>query len=64
MQAEKLAVSRPALSGLAALAAAEAGERPKLPDPQARAATALLIYHTEYQLGRRLKTARYVTARP
>ncbi len=59
-QAEKLAVSRAALSGLAALAAAEAGERPKLPDPQARAATALLVYHTEYQLGRRLKTARYV----
>ncbi len=58
---EKHAVSPAALEGLTALAAAEAGRRPALPDARARAATALLIYHTEYQLGRRLKTARYVT---
>ena len=62
--AEKYAVGPAALAGLAALTAAEAGRRTKLPDAQARAATALLVYHVEYQLGRRLKTARYVTGKP
>ena len=63
VEAEKYAVGPAALGGLATLAEAEAGRRSKLPDEKARAAIALLVYHTEYQLGRRLKTARYVTAK-
>ncbi|HET6429201.1 MAG TPA: DNA repair protein RecO [Phycisphaerae bacterium] len=58
---EKVAVSRGALEGLAILAAAEAGQRPPFPPAQAAAAIALLTYHVEYQLGKRLRTAR---ARP
>ena len=57
---EKLAVPRPALAGLAALAAAEAGRRPKMSDKQANAVLAVLAYHSEYQVGKRLKSARYV----
>jgi len=56
---EKYAVSPSALAALAALAAAEAGKRPKLPVNQADAANALLAYHVEYQLGKRLKAARH-----
>jgi len=55
---EKIAAPPAALAGLAALAAAEAGQRTKLPDTQARAVNALLAYHVQYQLGHRLKTAR------
>jgi DNA repair protein RecO (recombination protein O) len=55
---EKYHVSSAALSGLAALAAAEAGKKPTLPPKQADAANILLAYHIQYQLGRRLKTAR------
>jgi len=58
--ADRRAVPRAALAGLGVLAAAEAGRRPAFPDDQARAVTALLDYHVEYQLGRRLRTARYV----
>ena len=57
---EKYHVSSAALSGLASLAAAEAGKKPALPPKQADAANALLAYHIQYQLGRRLKTARGV----
>ncbi len=56
---EKYYVSGAALSGLAALAAAEAGKKPTLPPKQADATNALLAYHIQYQLGKRLKTARY-----
>jgi DNA repair protein RecO (recombination protein O) len=45
-----------ALAGLKALAAA-AGRRTRLPEAQAAAVNALLAYHIQYQLGRRLKTA-------
>ncbi|MDY7009558.1 MAG: DNA repair protein RecO [Planctomycetota bacterium] len=55
---EKYHVSGAALSALAALAAAEAGKKPRLPTKQADAANALLAYHIQYQLGKRLKTAR------
>jgi len=57
---EKLAVAPAALAGIAALAAAEAGKRPKLPDKQAHAVNAVLAYHVEYQIGKRLKTTRGV----
>jgi len=60
---EKIAASPTAVAGLAALAAAEKGKRPALPEPQARAANALLAYHIEYQLGKRLKTARHALGR-
>ncbi len=60
---EKYHVSSAALSGLAALAAAEAGKKPTLPDKQADAANILLAYHIQYQLGRRLKTARGAIAK-
>jgi len=62
-EAEKLAVPRPALAGLAALAAVEAGRRPKISDKQALAVLPVLAYHSEYQLGKRLKTAGYVLPR-
>jgi len=57
---EKRAVSPAALAGLGVLADAEAGRRPQFPQKQAHAVNALLAYHIEYQLGRRLKTARHV----
>ena len=60
---EKLAVPRAALAGLAALAAAEAGRRPKIADKQALAVLPVLAYHSEYQLGKRLKTAGCVLGR-
>ena len=56
---EKHAVAPAALAGIAALAATDAGKRPKLPDNQAHAVNALLAYHVAYQLGRRLKAARH-----
>ena len=61
---EKRAVPPAALAGIAALAAAEAGRRPVLPDRQADAVNALLAYHASYQLGRALKTARHALRRP
>lgn len=56
---EKYAVSPACLSGLAALAAAEAGKRPSLPDKQARAVNALLVYHIQYQTGKMIKAAKF-----
>ena len=57
---EKYHAGGAALAGLAALAAAEAGKKPTLPTKQADAANILLAYHIQYQLGRRLKTAKGV----
>lgn len=54
---EKIAVPPAALAGLAAVAAAEAGRRTRLHEAQARAVNALLAYHVQYQLGRRLNAA-------
>ncbi len=56
---EKRAVSPAALLGLAALAAAEAGQRPKLPAPAAQAVNALLAYHIQYQLAKPLKMVEF-----
>ncbi len=56
---EKYRVTPAILSALAALTAAEAGKKPTLPDKQAAAVNALLAYHIQYQLGKRLKTARH-----
>ena len=56
---EKYAVSPACLSGLAALAAAEAGKRPSLPDKQAQAVNALLVYHIQYQTGKMIKAAKF-----
>lgn len=56
---EKLRLSQPALSGLAALTATAAGQRTPLPDNQAHAVNQLLNYHTTNQLGKPLKMARY-----
>jgi len=55
---ENISVGRDALAGLAILAAAEAGQRPAFPPRQAAAAIAVLTYHVQYQLGKRLRTAR------
>ena len=57
---DKTPVGGAALAGLAAMLAAEAGRRPLLPDDQARAVNALLAYHAQYQLGKRLATARHL----
>jgi DNA repair protein RecO (recombination protein O) len=57
---EKRAVSPAVLAGLAALAAAEAGQRPKLPEPAARAVNALLAYHIQYQIAKPLKMVGHV----
>jgi len=57
--AEKFRLDGAAMAGLAALAAAEAGRRVKLPDRQADAANRLLAYHAAHQIGRKLRTARY-----
>jgi DNA repair protein RecO (recombination protein O) len=54
---EKYLVNPPAMAALAALLAAEAGKRPKLPDTHAAAVNRLLTYHIQYQLGKKLKTA-------
>jgi DNA repair protein RecO (recombination protein O) len=63
-ESEKYAVAPAALAGLAALAAAEAGRRPEFPQKQARGVNDLLAYHVEYQIGRRLRTGRYVRSAP
>ncbi len=60
---EKFCLDGPTLGGLAALAAAEAGRRVSLPDRQADGVNRLLAYHIAYQLGKPLKTARYVIRR-
>jgi DNA repair protein RecO (recombination protein O) len=58
--AQKIRVDEQALAGLAALAAAEAGHKANLADPQARAVLRLLDYHVTYQLGHRLRMSRHV----
>jgi DNA repair protein RecO (recombination protein O) len=57
---EKYRLSGPALAGLAALEAAEAGKRVSLRENQALAANRLLAYHVTQQLGKPLKMARHV----
>lgn len=57
---EKFRVAGEALAALAALAAAEAGKRVRLPESQARAAGRLLDYHITQQHGKRLRMARHV----
>ena len=59
---EKMSAGEGGAAALATLAAAEAGRRVKLPDDWAEQANRLLAYHAEYQLGRRLKTARQALA--
>jgi len=57
---EKLRLDAATLAGIAALTAAEAGKKVMLPDKQAKAVARMLAYHVSQQLGRHLKTARYV----
>jgi len=57
--AEKYRLDGATLAGLAAIAAAEAGARVKLPDKQALGVNRLLAYHAAQQLGRPLKMARH-----
>jgi len=57
---EKYQLDRNALTGLAALAAAQAGKKVALPDHQARSVSRLLNYHIAQQLGKPPRTARYV----
>ncbi len=63
---EKIPVPPAALAGIAALLAADAGKRPRLPEGQAHAVNAVLAYHVSYQIGRPLRTARHAIrpARP
>ncbi len=64
MFVEKYRLEGPTMAGLAALQAAEKAQQGKrriaLPDKQAHAVNRLLIYHVTQQLGRPLKTARYI----
>ncbi len=60
---EKFRIEPVALAGLAALAAAEAGQRVTLPDAQAKAVNRLLAYNIAHQLGKTLRMARYVISR-
>ena len=48
------------LAAIAALAAAEAGARVSLPDPQAEGVNRLLIYHVSHQIGKMPRLARHV----
>jgi len=57
---EKLRVDAPALAGMAALTAVEAGTKVALPDKQARSVNRILAYHISRQIGKRLKMSRYV----
>ena len=57
--AEKYRVDAGALAGLAAMAAAERGEKAHLPEDQARAASRLLAYHITQQSGKRLRMERH-----
>jgi len=57
--AEKYVLDGPALAGLAALAATQAGKRVSLPERQADALNRLLAYHVSHQLGKQLKMARH-----
>jgi len=57
---EKFRVDAPALAGLAALTAVEAGTRVVLPDKQARSVNRVLAYHISQQIGKPLKMSRYV----
>lgn len=56
---EKFRLEPATLDALATLAAAEAGRRATLPEPQARSVNRLLGYHVTHQLGKRLKMTRY-----
>ena len=58
--AEKYRLDGATLAGLAALAAAAAGAKVNLPDKQANGVNRMLAYHVAQQLGKPLKTARYV----
>lgn len=58
--AEKVRVDAATLSGLATLAAAEAGAKVALPEKNAMAANRLLAYHISQQRGKVMKMARYV----
>ncbi len=57
---EKYRLDGAAMAGIAALSAAEAGTRVKLPPKQARAVNSLLAYHVTEQMGKRPKTTRFV----
>jgi DNA repair protein RecO (recombination protein O) len=57
---EKVRLEPAALAGLAALAAAEAGQKVNLPDHQAACVNRLLGYHIAQQLGKPLRMAKYV----
>ncbi len=56
---EKRRLDGAAMAGIAALSAAEAGTRVKLPPKQARAVNRLLAYHITEQMGKPPKTARF-----
>ncbi len=60
---ERVPVDGATLAGLAALVAAAAGKKVKLPVAQSQAINRLLAYHITHQLGRRLRMMRYVIAR-
>jgi DNA repair protein RecO (recombination protein O) len=62
-QGEKFRLQPSTLSALAALAAAESGQKVTLPDDQARAVNRLLAYHIAHQLGKPLRMVRYVIPR-
>ena len=57
--AEKFRADGPTLAGAAALSAAEAGRKVRLPDSQATAVSRLLAYHINHQLGRSLKMTKH-----
>jgi DNA repair protein RecO (recombination protein O) len=59
-ETEKLRLAPAGLGGLAALAAAEAGRKVILPEPQAAAVNRLLCYHVTAQLDKALRMAKYV----
>lgn len=59
LPADRVPVDGATLAGLAALAAAAAGQKVKLPDAQARAASRLLAYHTCQQIGKPLRMEKY-----
>jgi recombinational DNA repair protein (RecF pathway) len=57
---DRIAVEAETLQGLEILARAEAGRRSQLPDPIAGKLNRLLAHHVTEQIGKPLKTARYV----
>jgi DNA repair protein RecO (recombination protein O) len=56
---EKFRLEPTTLGALATLAAAEAGRRVTLAEPQARGVNRLLGYHIAHQLGKKMKMSRY-----